>query len=49
MLETLLEYMATQDYVERVSAEEYKPTKISEMLLTPIFTTGITHLYVDDH
>jgi hypothetical protein len=46
VLESLLDYMTTQFMVEEVAPGQFKATKLSEMLLAPIFTDGITHLYV---
>lgn len=46
VLESLLEYMATQDIVQMVTLQEYKPSRRSYMLLEPLFIDGIAHLYV---
>lgn len=45
VLESLLEYMATQDIVHMVTLQEYKPSRRSYMLLEPLFIDGIAHLY----
>lgn len=44
-LECLLEYMATQHIVEMITLQEYKPSRRSYMLLDPLFTVGMAHLY----
>jgi hypothetical protein len=44
VLESLLDYMTTQSMIEEVSPNHYKATRLSEMLLAPIFIDGGTHL-----
>lgn len=44
ILEPLLEYMSTQGMAEQISPQEYAATKLSHMLLNPLFVDGVTHL-----
>ncbi|KAF9883253.1 hypothetical protein FE257_003809 [Aspergillus nanangensis] len=45
VLETILEYLATQGFIDRISAVEYRPTKTTPLLLSPIFSHGVTHFH----
>ncbi|KAL1962581.1 hypothetical protein VTN77DRAFT_9374 [Rasamsonia byssochlamydoides] len=45
MMESLLEYMSTQDMAEQISPQEYAATKLSHMLLDQLFVDGVTHFH----
>ncbi|KAL1987270.1 hypothetical protein VTN96DRAFT_4298 [Rasamsonia emersonii] len=45
ILEPLLEYMSTQGMAEQISPQEYAATKLSHMLLNPLFVDGVTHFH----
>ncbi|KAE8154536.1 S-adenosyl-L-methionine-dependent methyltransferase [Aspergillus avenaceus] len=40
-LQTLLDYMGTLSFVIRLSLDEFKPSPLTEMLLSPLFIDGI--------
>lgn len=45
VLDILLDYLSTQFMVEEVSPQHYKATKLSNILLAPLFIDGVLHLY----
>jgi hypothetical protein len=44
VLDSLLEYLTTQYMVDEVSPRQYAPTKLSNLLLVPLFVDGVLHL-----
>ena len=46
VLESLLDYMSTQFMVEATGSGQYKATKMTHMLLTPLFQDGVFHKLV---
>jgi hypothetical protein len=45
ILDSLLDYMSTNFMVDEVSPGQYRATKLAQMLQSPLFTDGVTHLY----
>ena len=43
-LDSLLEYMTTQHMIQETSPGQYSATKLSQMLLAPLFVDGVLHL-----
>ena len=46
LLVPLLEYLGTQGLVKEVRSGEYQATKLTQLLLAPLFQDAVTHLYV---
>jgi len=44
VLDSLLEYLTTQYMVEEVTPGQFKATKLSHVLLAPLFVDGVVHL-----
>ncbi|KAF4637649.1 hypothetical protein G7Y89_g412 [Cudoniella acicularis] len=45
VLDSLLEYMTTQHMIEESSPQNYVPTKLSNILLAPLFVDGVVHFH----
>lgn len=44
VLDSLLAYMTTQHMIQETSPRQYSATKLSQMLLAPLFIDGVLHL-----
>jgi hypothetical protein len=44
LLDSLLEYLTTQNMVGEVSPQQYTPTKLSNLLVAPLFVDAVVHL-----
>lgn len=45
ILDSLLQYMSTQHMIEETSPQHFSPTKMSNILMSPLFVDGVIHLY----
>ncbi|KFY63366.1 hypothetical protein V496_03995 [Pseudogymnoascus sp. VKM F-4515 (FW-2607)] len=45
ILDILLDYLSTQFMVEEVSPQHYKATKLSNILVAPLFIDGVLHFH----
>lgn len=46
LLEPLLAYLGAHGFVREVHPGEYEATKLTQLLLAPLFLDAVTHLYV---
>lgn len=44
VLESVLDYLSTQQMVEEIEKGKYTGTKLTQLMLVPLFQDAVTHL-----